>query len=244
MSISFEQYYKGISPIEIDRSNFQVKLNYNATLTTTSGDLGINLGNANTWTAEQTFNNSIYFTGQGGGAYISENMNLHFPNATSTYTWNLSNSSDPLFTVGIGSGNAGDVTLYNRVFHNGFSAGGFGIPYIIDTGSGTYSNGAGDIQLWSFYNGGNYMLRISYFYFVDSFTSTASLPSLNVSATDLSGNRYTRTFLDGNNIGEDSWETMVGFVYAEGGTTTNGYLTSASGTYTINYGYMIELLQV
>lgn len=309
MSISFEQYYRGIVPVSIDRSNFSVKLNYNATLTTTSGDLGINLGNANTWgalqtfgnnisiggatldiasltsgdvlyyngtnwinealssfgvsgiggnttsyligdvklvegsgitisqsspditianagvlslqgdtgalsltansgisisglgigidfggaytwTAEQTFSNnvilnssnqinfttlsstgyvgtfgdtggdifgfsrpgvillsanvstyeiltknntlddgygnmtiaghlnandSIYFTGQGGGAYISENMNLHFPNATSTYTWRINNGGGELFQLGIGSGNTGEVTLYNNL---------------------------------------------------------------------------------------------------------------------------------
>ena len=63
MSISFEQYYRGIVPVSIDRSNFSVKLNYNATLTTTSGQLGINLGNANTWTAEQTFEPQLLFYG-------------------------------------------------------------------------------------------------------------------------------------------------------------------------------------
>ena len=80
MSISFEQYYRGIVPVSIDRSNFSVKLNYNATLTTTSGQLGINLGNANTWTAEQTFNDTLTVGGSAG--LDSANIGL-YPYATS-----------------------------------------------------------------------------------------------------------------------------------------------------------------
>ncbi|EQB74241.1 MAG: hypothetical protein AMDU4_FER2C00018G0005 [Ferroplasma sp. Type II] len=209
-----------------------------------------NLNVAHTLAMTTTSGQVITFTGQ-GGAYIGHNLNFHFPNATSTYTWNITNGSTQLLTLGIGVGNAGDLsiagglTISGQVAHNGFTPQGLGIAYIIDTGGGTYSNGLGDFQLWSFYNGGNYMLRISYFYYVDSFSSTGlSLPSLNVSATDLSGNRYTETFLNGNNIGEGTWQTKIGFVYAEGGTTTNRYVTGASGTYTINYGYAVELLQI
>ena len=83
MSISFEQYYRGIVPVSIDRSNFSVKLNYNATLTTTSGQLGINLGNANTWTAEQTFSVGIAINHLEGTNDTQEpNDTLFFGNGT------------------------------------------------------------------------------------------------------------------------------------------------------------------
>ena len=78
-----------------------------------SGNMSIagNLNVHNTLNMTTTSGQVITFTGQGGDAYITDELNLHFPNATSTYTWHINNGSKQLLTLGIGVGNAGDLDI-------------------------------------------------------------------------------------------------------------------------------------
>ena len=152
MSISIEQYYRGIVPVSIDRSNFSVKLNYNATLTTTSGQLGINLGTANTWTAQQTFNNYLIV----GASQTSENNSK----------LQIFSSNNGYGQIQIGNATANDEASMS--FSNGVTGFTTGQPSISSTGAiwdigisnwgnGTYfgiGNNIANGKVWTFETNG------------------------------------------------------------------------------------------